>query len=105
MIVENPVGKLMHRTLTWFCLSTLGVLSVLTINIVLKNPAQVLAIDEGAWIYSGYFYHLAFQKRDLRSADWKHPDCLDHPPVAKYLFGAVAASDGYVVDSPKLKQW
>lgn len=103
--LEKPIGKLWYRTSTWFCLSTLCVLSVLTVNIVRKGPAPLRHIDEGAWIYSGYIYHLAFEKCDLQSPDWKHRDCLDHPPVAKYLFGAVAASDGYIVDSLKLKEW
>ncbi len=105
MTAENSTSTLWRRTSTWFCLSTVTVLSILTINFVSKGHAKITEPDEGAWIYSGYLYHLAFEKGDLRSADWKHQDCLDHPPVAKYLFGAVAASAGYVADSPARKEW
>ena len=33
---------------------------------------------------------LAFMKRDLRSPAWKHADAYNHPPLAKFLFGAGA---------------
>ena len=105
MTVEQPATRRWQGRTPWFCLSAVGVLSILTFNFVQRGSSRFYELDEGAWIYSGYFYHLAFQKRDLQSPDWKHRDCLDHPPVAKYLFGAVAASDHYVVDSPDLKAW
>jgi len=62
-------------------------------------------IDEGAWIFSGYYFSLFFLENDRRSPDWKHPDALDHPPLAKYLFGWIAYENGYPITSISLKEW
>jgi hypothetical protein len=51
--------------------------------------------DEAAWIFSSYSFRLAFlTPGGLRSAEWKGPDALDHPPLAKFLFGAALAPAG-----------
>ena len=56
---------------------------------VWKSPPGVQDLDEAAWIFSGYYYRLAFEKHDFSSPDWKSRDALDHPPLAKFLYGAV----------------
>ncbi len=61
--------------------------------------------DEAAWIFSTYYYHLAFQKGELTSPDWRHYDCVDHPPVAKFVFGAALAPGDHVVKTLDYKEW
>lgn len=60
-------------------------------------------LDEAGWISCTYYYHLAFRQRDLRSPDWKNADCLDHPPLMKYVLGAGLAVQGFTVDSMALR--
>ena len=63
-----------------------------------------MELDEAAWIFSSYYYRLAFQRHDLRSPDWRHADALDHPPLAKFMFGALLERDGLAAGSLTAKE-
>lgn len=71
-------------------------------NYRLRRPLAQL--DEGAWIFSTYYYRLAFIDGDLRSPAWSDVDAYDHPPLAKFLFGAVLP-ERYVAHSLTAKHW
>jgi len=61
--------------------------------------------DEAAWIFSSYSFRLAFlTPGGLSSPEWKGADALDHPPLAKFLFGAVLAPAGLLPQSSADKQ-
>lgn len=61
--------------------------------------------DEAAWIFSTYYYRLAFIQRDFSSPAWTHPDAYDHPPLAKFYYGAVLASIDAEAHSLQAKEW
>lgn len=75
------------------------------LNFAVARQKPLTEIDEAAWVFSSYFYHLAFERRDLASADWRSPDALDHPPLAKYLFGAALVTGGIRLVSLEPKRW
>lgn len=62
-------------------------------------------MDESAWIFSSYYFDLAFKQKNLFSADWQALDAIDHPPLAKYLFGTVLAVQGMPITSLRYKNW
>jgi hypothetical protein len=43
--------------------------------------------DEAAWLFSTCYYHHYFESFEWGNEDWQDFDALDHPPLAKYLFG------------------
>lgn len=61
--------------------------------------------DEAAWLFSTpYFRH--FICGDMAHPDWKDMDALDHPPLAKYFYGAALAVRGVEIDDLSYKkQW
>ena len=52
------------------------------------RPFSAADMDESCWVSCTYYYHLAFKRGDLGSKDWMHLDCIDHPPLMKFLLGA-----------------
>ncbi len=81
------------------------VISSLGLNFFLRHAEPSTDLDEYAWFYSSYYYELAFKKRDLHHSDWKSQDALDHPPLAKYLFGFVRSLQGVHLDNLDFKNW
>lgn len=64
----------------------------------------VIEPDEGAWIASTpYFFH--FLAGDSDHPDWRDPDAIDHPPLAKYFYGAALALGGERIQDLGLKRW
>jgi hypothetical protein len=62
-------------------------------------------IDESAWIFSSYYYRLAFMDRSPFAPEWRDPDALDHPPFAKYAFGFAFSLARLVPGSLSDKIW
>lgn len=94
----------MHRISFW--LTVWVTASLLLFNYFQRQDAPTVEMDEPAWIYSTYFYHLAFEKKDLQSSDWKSLDALDHPPLAKYMYGFFfRLANAPRITSLTLKNW
>jgi hypothetical protein len=70
-----------------------------------EADGPVSSVDEGAWIFSSYVFHLTFLEQNFDQGTWRTEDTLDHPPVARYLFGAVAATTGFIESSAADKEW
>lgn len=62
--------------------------SILILNSKWRLEVPSHEADEYAWYYSSYYYHLYFVKSDFFSPEWKELDAIDHPPMAKYVFGS-----------------
>jgi len=62
-------------------------------------------IDETAWVFSSYYYRLAFIENSFSNPDWQDLDALDHPPLAKYTFGFAFFFAGLVPDNLAEKVW
>lgn len=74
-------------------------------NFIEFHDEIVWEVDEAAWIYSTYYYHLAFEKNDFKSKDWFDQDAKDHPPIAKFIFGFALSFIDQVPHSLDSKKW
>lgn len=81
------------------------ILCVFSLNFLQNVHRPIEEVDEAAWIYSTYFYHLAFERKDVNSPDWKNRDALDHPPLYKFLLGAMLAGKNLHTTSYGPKKW
>ncbi len=61
--------------------------------------------DEVSWIFTGYYFNLYFLHFDLFHEDWDDYEAFDHPPLAKYIVGAVIFLKGYTIDSLEPKRF
>lgn len=86
------------------------IIFILVLVVFYKNHQQyknnpVSEVDEAAWIFSSYYYRLAFLERDFTHKDWLDFDAIDHPPLAKYIFGAAIDFVNQTPDSLENKKW
>ena len=77
-------------------------LGVVLLGVVaLRNPAlgQAFTIDESRWISTSRYFWTTFVERDLSGPPWQ-PNyiVLTQPPVARYVFGAGLALQGWTPD-------
>lgn len=95
-----------RRTLGAAILTLILVASILGWNLQQhgRDPFTEHTLDDCAWIFSSYYFQLAFVRWDLLSEDWQHIDCRDHAPLFKYLVGGALALQGFSVDSIESKQ-
>ncbi len=61
--------------------------------------------DEVSWIFTGYYFNLYFLHFDLFHEDWNDYEAFDHPPLAKYIVGAIIFLKGYTIDSLEPKRF
>lgn len=101
--MHSPIFSPFRRYFSLLVLLT--AVSALGLNFFLRKGEAPTDLDEYAWFYSGYYYELAFKKRDFHHPDWKAQDALDHPPLAKYLFGFVRSLQGIHLDNLDFKNW
>lgn len=69
-----------------------------------KSERKMKDIDEAAWVFSSYYWQLVLNK-DWENEDWKGFDAIDHPPMAKYLFGMALKPFDLVPQSIELKEY
>ncbi len=61
--------------------------------------APIQDVDESTWVFSSYYYHLAFQRGDWFHPNWQSRDAYDHRPLVPWVFGAALATQGLVETS------
>src|SRR3990167_7498045 len=91
------------RILSFVC--CFFILTVFAINFFYNAHRPLRDFDESAWIYSAYYYDLAFVQKNWESPDWQALDAIDHPPLFKYALGGVLALVGIHFTTPDLKEW
>jgi 4-amino-4-deoxy-L-arabinose transferase-like glycosyltransferase len=79
--------------------------AIFSINYLRKAGGPAVDFDEGAWIFSSYYYSLAFDRFELSSPEWKDFDAFDQPPLAKYIIGYALSLAGERVATLDLKRW
>lgn len=89
----------MKRPIAW---SLLACAAILAYTLGARRP--MTEPDEAAWIFSSYYYRLAFVDRDFGAPAWKHADALDHPPLAKFALGAALATQDLAARSLEAKE-
>jgi len=56
--------------------------------------------DEIYWIGQAYYFHLAFQERDLSNPDWQLLPARENPALGKFVIGLGLRLDGLSVTKP-----
>jgi hypothetical protein len=78
-------------------------LSVAAGQFVRLRNAPIVS-DEAAWIFSTVFWK-HYSSGDFSNSDWKNLDAIDHPPLAKYYYGAVLDLQEMVEPTIEAKNW
>ncbi len=97
---ESPFDRWVTR------LATLIIIVGFAINYLSngQRPYSPIDMDESCWISCTYYYDLAFRQKNLESKDWRHLDCIDHPPLMKFALGAfLSTTTGFAVKDLELR--
>ncbi len=98
-----PKDFYQERLIDLVCLALVTI--PLTLFFLRNAPGPLRDEDEAAWVFKTYHYHLAFQLHEFRHRDWQDPESYDHPPLARWIFGAALSGKGLVATSLENQHW